>query len=63
MMTNLPKEHIMTTKEPTDQDIKKLMQKDPRHSYYSAREYLRKKAYGGNPPNGYIDWGTYWKTY
>ena len=35
--------------------------------FYTAREELRRLAYGGyinaTPPNGYQSWGDYWKNY
>ena len=52
-----------SNKEPTEKEIKELMKKDKRHTYYTAREELREKAYGGRPPVGYLSWGDYWKSY
>lgn len=33
------------------------MEKHKGECYYSAREKLREKAYGGKPPGGYSSWG------
>lgn len=52
--------NIPTGKEPTDLEIRELMKEG--ESYYSAREKLREKAYGGKPPYGYQSWGDYWKS-
>ena len=30
---------------------------------YTVREQAREDAYGGKPPSGYSDWGTYWKSF
>jgi len=49
------------TKEPTEEEIRKRME-ESELSYYTAREQLREERYG-KPPNGFTDWGTYWKTY
>jgi len=38
--------------EPTEEEVRKLM-KEQQESYYSAREILRERAYGGKPPGGY----------
>lgn len=54
--------NIETAKEPTEEQIEAYMKKH-KENYYNAREKLREKAHGGKPPDGYSDWGTYWKCY
>jgi hypothetical protein len=49
-------------KEPSDAMIKDYM-RIYGMNFYAAREKARKDAYGGKPPNGFSDWGTYWKCY
>lgn len=49
--------------EPTEEDIRQFIKKsDGMESYYTAREKLREKSYGGKPPGGYQSWGDYWKS-
>jgi hypothetical protein len=57
------REEMEKAKEPTDEEIKKLMEEGEGESFYTARETLREKAYGGKPPAGYQSWGDYWKAY
>lgn len=51
-------------REPTDRDIKRFMEKNSGHSFYTAREELRDRAYKDyyNKPEG-MSWGFFWKTY
>ena len=48
--------------EPTKEQVEILMKNNPKHSFYTAREELQEKAYGGKPPHGYASWGDYWKS-
>jgi hypothetical protein len=48
--------------EPSDEEIRLHMQEHKGESYYTAREKLRRKAYGGNPPFGFSSWGDYFKS-
>lgn len=52
------------SQEPTEFEIRNLMKENPNHSWYSAREELREKAYKDiyDKPDG-MSWGTFWKTY
>lgn len=51
-------------REPDHNEILKYIEETNNiHSYYSAREELRKLIYGNTPPNGFSDWGTYYKSY
>lgn len=61
MQTLKTNEEILRSKSPTEEEIKNRMRLYG-ESYYSAREALRNQAYGGTPPHGYTDWGTYFKT-
>jgi hypothetical protein len=56
MLDNLPKGH-----EPTDEEINEYMLKN-KENWYVSRERLRENSYNGKPPEGYSDWGTFWKT-
>lgn len=57
-MSDYPK-----VEEPTTEEIAAFMGANPDHSWYTAREALREKAYGGKPPNGFQSWGDYWKAF
>lgn len=50
-------------REPTNNEIEEYM-KNNNENYYTAREVLRERAYGGKydkPPGQ--SWGDYWKSY
>lgn len=53
----------MNNNEPSNDEIEAFLKEHPEHSWYTAREFLREQAYGGKPPAGFADWGTYWKCY
>jgi hypothetical protein len=48
--------------EPSDSEVKEYMETN-NENYYSSREALREKSYGGKPPSGYASWGDYWKAF
>jgi hypothetical protein len=52
-----------TEKEPTDEEVLEYLRKNPTESFYSAREELRKRAYGRFIPDDHRSWGDYWITY
>lgn len=56
-------ERALKGEEPTHLEIKAYMDSNPGESFYSVRELLREKAYGGKPPNGCYSWGEFWKNY
>lgn len=56
--TNSPAELVQ--KEPTEDEIVTYMIETSK-DFYNAREDLRERAYGGKPPEGFPDWGTYWQ--
>ncbi len=56
-------DEVKNNVEPTEDEIRVYMRNNKKESYYTAREKLREKAYGGNPPTGYASWGDYWKSY
>jgi hypothetical protein len=47
--------------EPSQQEIEKYMRDNTNESFYTAREKLREKAYGGKAPAPFGSWGDYWK--
>ncbi len=55
-------EQIANGVEPSEQKIREYM-RIYQTNWYSAREKAREDAYGGRPPSGFTDWGTYWKCY
>ena len=63
MTTTKTYKELEQCKEPREDEIFEYIKKHPGESYYTAREILRNKAYGGTPPNGYGSWGDFWKSY
>ena len=62
-ITKIDKDQLRNSLEPTDDEIWEYMRNNKFETYYTAREKLREKAYGGKPPDGYGSWGDYWKSY
>ena len=63
-MPNITNEKpIRGSAEPCIKDIQKIQAEDAGHTFYTAREEARERAYGGKPPTGYQSWGDYWKNY
>jgi len=51
--------------EPSDEQIRAVCDArkiDYHRNYWSVREELRNAA-NGPPPNGFTDWGKYWKSF
>lgn len=59
-VTKKSAKELENCKEPSQEEIEQYMEKN-KENYYNARERLRELAYGGKPPHGYSDWGTYWE--
>lgn len=60
--TEATPESISSGIEPSEEMIRDYM-RIYKINWYAARAKARDVAYGGSPPSGFTDWGTYWKCY